>query len=440
MLAAQRHAAQPLAFQRRYWRGACAPRRCQRSQGPTFRASRVLALRGIPAACVTRVLRFASSSRVPMTTTAPGALQRTPLHDVHVALGAKMVPFAGFEMPVTYPLGITAEHNAVRNACGMFDVSHMGECIVRGPDAIAFVNAMTSNDVAALAVGQIQYSTLLRANGTIVDDLLVYRFADHLMLVINASNKQKDLAHLRSAIGGFDCTIEDISESMALLAVQGPNAPEVIASLARVADGSTPLESVRYYWFTEGTVAGVPAIISRTGYTGEAGFELYFAADRAVDVWNAIMASGSVAAAGLGARDTLRLEAGLCLYGNELDDTTTPEEAGLSWLVKLGKTGDFVGRETLAAQRQDGTDRKLVGFTLDERAIPRHGHGVIYGGVHVGEVCSGTMSPTLGVPVGTCYLPTAAAVEGTVFAIDIRGKRIPARVVKMPFYKRPAKA
>jgi aminomethyltransferase len=374
-----------------------------------------------------------------MTAIAPGALTRTPLHDIHVALGARIVPFAGYEMPVTYPQGITAEHNAVRNACGMFDVSHMGECIVRGPDAVRFVNSVTSNDVAALAVGQIHYSTLLRENGTIVDDLLVYRFADHLMLVVNASNKEKDLAHLRAGMVGFDCTLEDISESIALLAVQGPDAPETIASLTEVSEGNVPLDAVRYYWFTEGTVAGVPCIISRTGYTGETGYELYFDGAQAERVWNAIMATGTVQPCGLGARDTLRLEAGLCLYGNEMDDSTTPLDAGLSWLVKLGKAEPFLGRETLARQQQEGTDRRLVGFTLEERAIPRHGYGVLYGGVRVGEVCSGTMSPTLGVPIGTCYLPTPAAVEGTEFAIDIRGKTVPARVVSLPFYKRQGK-
>ena len=374
-----------------------------------------------------------------MTATAPAALKRTPLYDIHVALGAKIVPFAGYEMPVTYPQGITAEHNAVRTACGMFDVSHMGECIVRGPDAVRFVNSVTSNDVAALAVGQIHYSTLLRENGTIVDDLLVYRFADHVMLVINASNKDKDLAHMRAHMSGFDCTLEDISDGTALLAVQGPDAPAVVASLSEVPESATSLSDVKYYWFTEGHVAGVPCIISRTGYTGEAGFELYFDASQSEHVWNAIMATGKVSPCGLGARDTLRLEAGLCLYGNEMNDGTTPIEAGLSWLVKLGKAEPFLGRETLARQQQEGTDRKLVGFTLDERAIPRHGHAVLYGGVNVGEVCSGTMSPTLGIPVGTCFLPSPAAVEGTSFEIDIRGKSVPARVVKLPFYKRPGK-
>jgi aminomethyltransferase len=369
-----------------------------------------------------------------MTAIAPGALKRTPLHDVHVALGAKIVPFAGYEMPVQYPQGITAEHKAVRESCGMFDVSHMGEVIVRGPDAIRFVASMTSNDVAALAIGQIHYSTLLRADGTIVDDLLVYRYPEHLMLVINASNREKDIAHLAAHIGGFDCSMTDISDSIALLAIQGPQAAAVVQSLA-----DAPLDGVKYYRFTEGNVAGVSCTISRTGYTGEDGFELYFDASKAVDVWNAVMATGHVTPTGLGARDSLRLEAGLCLYGNELDDRTTPLEAGLGWIVKLGKSEPFIGKDVLQRQQTEGTDRKLVGFTIDERAIPRHGYPVIYGGVPFGEVCSGTMSPTLGAPIGTCYLPAAAAVLGTMFEIDIRGKKLPARVVKLPFYKRPAR-
>lgn len=370
-----------------------------------------------------------------MTADSNTALKRTPLHDVHVALGAKIVPFAGYEMPVQYPAGITAEHKAVRETCGMFDVSHMGEVIVRGPDAIRFVSSVTSNDVSALAVGQIQYSTLLRADGTIVDDLLVYRFPDHLMLVINASNRDKDIAHLEANRAGFDCSMTDVSDATALLAVQGPEAPAIVSALA-----SVPLDGVKYYWFVEGEVAGVPCIISRTGYTGELGFELYFDAAKASTVWAAIMAGGRVTPCGLGCRDTLRLEAGMSLYGNELDDRTTPLEAGLNWLVKLGKAEPFLGKDVLLRQHSEGTDRKLVGFTFEERAIPRHGYPVVYGDVVVGEVCSGTMSPTLGIPIGTCYLPTAAAVEGTSFDVDIRGKRVPARVVKLPFYKRPGKA
>lgn len=362
-------------------------------------------------------------------------LKRTPLYDTHVALGAKIVPFAGYEMPVQYPGGISVEHKAVRESCGMFDVSHMGEVIVRGPDAVRFVASVTSNDVNALKVGQIHYSTLLREDATIVDDLLVYRFADHLMLVVNASNKEKDLAHLRAHLTGFDATIEDVSDATALLAIQGPNAPALVASIAEV-----PIDGIKYYWFTEGKVAGVQCIISRTGYTGELGFELYFDASHAKRMWDAVMAAGQVTPCGLGARDTLRLEAGLCLYGHELDDHITPLEAGLGWLVKLGKPETFLGKEVLLKQHQDGTDKKLVGFTFEERAIPRHGYPVVYGDVVIGEVRSGTMSPTLGIPVGTCYLPSAAAVEGTRFEVDIRGKRVPAKVVRLPFYKRETKA
>lgn len=356
--------------------------------------------------------------------------RRTPLYSAHVALGARLVPFAGWEMPVQYPAGISAEHKAVRERCGLFDVSHMGEVVVRGPDAIAFVNSVTSNDVRALAVGQIQYSTLLTERGTIVDDLLVYRFPDHLYLVINASNREADLTHLRAALGDFDATLEDVSDSYALLAVQGPDAPAVVQRLTE-----TPLADIKYYRFVEGEVADVPAIISRTGYTGELGFELYVPWDQADTVWTALMAKGDVAPCGLGARDTLRLEAGMALYGNELDLETTPLEAGLSWLVKLDKPA-FLGKDVLLRQHEEGVERRLVGFTFDQRAVPRHGMPVWYGDVSVGEVCSGTVSPTLGTPIGTCYLPAAAAVEGTDFEIDIRGRRVPARVVKLPFYKR----
>lgn len=366
--------------------------------------------------------------------TEPTTLRRTPLYDAHVRLGARLVPFAGWEMPVQYAAGISAEHRAVRESCGIFDVSHMGEFIVRGPDAIRFVNAVTSNDVAALAIGQIQYSTLLTADGTIVDDLLVYREPDHLFLVVNAGNRDADLAHFRAHLAGFDATLEDVSDRYALIAVQGPQAPAVVQRLT-----ATDLAPIKYYRFVHGEVAGVPAIISRTGYTGELGFELYVPWDQAEAVWEAVLGDGGVTPCGLGARDTLRLEAGMALYGHELDRATTPLEAGLSWLVKLEKP-DFLGKAALLRQHQDGVDRKLVGFTFDERAIPRHGMPVWYGDVEVGTVCSGTMSPTLAAPIGTCYLPAAAAVPGTRFAVDIRGKRVEARVVGLPFYKRTGKA
>jgi aminomethyltransferase len=356
-------------------------------------------------------------------------LKLTPFHDIHVALGAKMVPFAGYEMPVQYPSGITAEHRAVRTTCGLFDVSHMGEFDVRGPQAVDFVNYVTTNDVAALEVGQVHYSTILNEGGTIEDDCLVYRFADHLMMVVNASNKDKDLAHIRRYASRFDVTITDVSDDTALLALQGPIAERVLQPLT---DAS--LGAIAYYHFTEGNVAGVPAVISRTGYTGEDGFEMYFDARHARTVWDALMATGEVTPVGLGCRDTLRLEMGMALYGNDIDDTVTPLEAKLGWLVKL-KKGDFVGRDALVAQKEQGIPRKLVGFTTADRSFPRHGYPVFHGGEPSGEVRSGTMSPSLGIPIGTCYLPSAVAKEGEPLEIEVRGKRIAGTVVAMPFYK-----
>ena len=361
-----------------------------------------------------------------MTTT---ALKRTPFHDFHVALGGKIVPFAGYEMPVQYPTGITAEHQAVRQGCGVFDVSHMGEFIIRGERAVAFVDAVTSNDVGKLAIGQVHYSTILHDSGTIVDDCLVYRFADHVMMVVNASNREKDLAHISRRAPEFGVTIEDISDEIGLLAVQGPHAEEILATLTDV-----DLPAIRYYHFTEGDVAGMRMIVSRTGYTGEDGFELYHDVKHSAALWTALMGTGRITPCGLGARDSLRLEMGMALYGNDIDDTTTPLEANLGWLVKLQK-GDFTGRDALVRQKEQGIPRKLVGFTTTERSFPRHGYPVFYEGQPSGSVCSGTMSPTLGIPIGTCYLPTAGAKEGTTFEIEIRGKRVPATVVKPPFYK-----
>ena len=357
-------------------------------------------------------------------------LKRTPLYDIHVALGAKIVPFAGFEMPVQYPSGITAEHKAVREKAGLFDVSHMGEFIVRGPQAVEFVNYVTTNDVAALAPGQAQYSTILREDGTIVDDCLVYRFDDRVLIVVNGSNIDKDFAHISRFVGKFNATLEDISDTIALLALQGPDAARI---LQRHTD--TDLAKIRYYEFVTGKVAGVDKVyISRTGYTGEDGFELYFPGENAPKIWKALTTSGEVIPAGLGARDSLRLEMGMALYGNDLDDTTTPLEASLGWLVKM-KKGDFVGRDALAKQKADGLKRKLVGFTTAERSFPRHGYQVFANGKPSGEVRSGTMSPTLGIPIGTAYVPPESAAEGSPLEIEIRGKRIPATVEKMPFYK-----
>jgi aminomethyltransferase len=358
-------------------------------------------------------------------------LKRTPLYAVHTALGAKIVPFAGFEMPVQYPTGITAEHRAVREKAGLFDVSHMGEFIVRGPQAVDFVSYVTTNDVAALKPGQAHYSTILREDGTIVDDCLVYRADDRVMMVVNGSNIDKDFAHVSRFLKKFpDAKLENISDRIALLALQGPDAARILQRHTDV-----DLSKIKYYEFTTGRIAGVDKVyISRTGYTGEDGFELYFPGEHAEKIWKALTTSGEVTPAGLGARDSLRLEMGMALYGNDLDDTTTPLEASLGWLVKM-KKGDFVGREALAKQKEQGLKRKLVGFTTPERSFPRHGYPVFANGQPSGEVRSGTMSPTLGIPIGTAYVPPGSAAEGSSLEIEIRGKRVPAVVQKMPFYK-----
>ncbi|MFZ9899020.1 MAG: glycine cleavage system aminomethyltransferase GcvT, partial [Gemmatimonadaceae bacterium] len=279
-------------------------------------------------------------------------LKRTPFHAQHLAAGAKMVPFAGFEMPIQYPTGITAEHHAVRTACGVFDVSHMGEFIIKGPQAIPFVTYVTSNDVVALADGQVHYSAILTEQGTFVDDCLVYRYAaDHLMMVVNGSNKDKDLAHISQYVGRFDCTLTDVSDDIGLLAVQGPKAQAILQALTPAA-----LDDIKYYWFTETTVAGIPMTLSRTGYTGEDGFELYHDVAHSARLWEALMATGQITPTALGCRDSLRLEMGMALYGNDIDDTITPLEAGLGWLVKM-KKGDFVGRAALEAQKAAGVPR-----------------------------------------------------------------------------------
>jgi aminomethyltransferase len=357
-------------------------------------------------------------------------LKRTPFHDINVSLGAKMVPFAGFEMPVQYPTGITAEHNAVRQKCGLFDVSHMGEFLITGPQAIDFVNYVTTNNVAALEVGQVHYSGILNDRGTFEDDCLVYRFADHVMMVVNASNKDKDFAHISTQVSKFNCKLEDISDSIALLALQGPDAQKILEPLTDVA-----LDPIGYYHFSTGTVAGCKDIIvSRTGYTGEDGFELYFDAKHAVAIWNALMAKGNVTPVGLGCRDSLRLEMGMALYGNDIDDTVTPLEANLQWLVKM-KKGDFVGKPALEKQKAAGIPKKLVGFTIAEKSFPRHGYKVFVNGTPSGEVRSGTMSPSCGIAIGTAYVPTAHAKPGNTLEVEIRDKRLTGTIVELPFYK-----
>ncbi len=356
-------------------------------------------------------------------------LKRTPFHAQHLAAGAKMVPFAGFEMPIQYPTGITAEHHAVRTACGVFDVSHMGEFIIKGPQAIPFVTYVTSNDVAALADGQVHYSAILTEQGTFVDDCLVYRYAaDHLMMVVNGSNKDKDLAHISQYVDRFDCTLTDVSDDIGLLAVQGPQAQAILQALTPAA-----LDDIKYYWFTATTVAGIPMTLSRTGYTGEDGFELYHDVAHSARLWEALMATGQITPTALGCRDSLRLEMGMALYGNDIDDTITPLEAGLGWLVKM-KKGDFVGRAALESQKAAGVPRKLVGFTFTEKAIPRHGYPVFVDGAPSGTVMSGIMSPSVGCGLGTAYVPTAHATPGKTLEVEIRGKRVVGTIASFPFW------
>jgi aminomethyltransferase len=358
-------------------------------------------------------------------------LKRTALYDVHAELGAKLVPFAGYEMPVQYPTGITAEHKAVREKAGLFDVSHMGEFIVRGKQMVEFVNFVTTNDVAALKDGQAQYSTILNDRGTIEDDCLVYRAADHILMVVNASNIDKDFAHISKNLSKFEATLENISDKTSLLALQGPKAAEFLQRHVEI-----PLEAIKYYEFSLGKVADVPNVyIARTGYTGEDGFELYFPNEHAVKIWKVLTSRGDVTPAGLGCRDSLRLEMGMALYGSDIDDTVTPLEANLAWLVKL-KKGDFVGRDALVRQKEVGVKKKLIGFSLGERAFPRHGYPVFVNGAPSGDVKSGTMSPTLGIPIGTAYVPSDWASEGTPLEVEIRGKRAGGKVEKMPFYKK----
>jgi len=356
-------------------------------------------------------------------------LKRTPLYQMHVELGAKIVEYAGFEMPVTYPAGITAEHKAVRENVGIFDVSHMGEFEVTGPDRNAFVQRITCNDVGALKPGQAQYSALLTDKGTFVDDCLVYRFEDKLMLVVNAANLQKDWDTIVDQKLGKNVRLRDISDETALIAVQGPKAEALLAPLTTMAVAMIP-----YYEFAQGKMAGVQCFLSRTGYTGEDGFEIYCRAEDAETLWHGLVGAGRGEPCGLGARDTLRLEAGLPLYGNDIDDTITPYEAGLNFIVKLDKGAPFTGLDALKKQKLEGIKRRLVGFNvLEPKAVARHGYPVYLDGKQVDVVRSGTVTPSTNVAIGTTYLPVDQAKPGTKFEIDIRGKRVPAEVVKLPF-------
>ena len=361
-------------------------------------------------------------------------LRRTPLHDLHVAAGARMVEFGGWEMPLQYQ-GIVAEHRACRAGIGLFDVSHMGEVALRGPRAAEAVQRVVTNAVGKLDDGAAMYTVMCYPDGGIVDDCIVYRrAADDYMIVVNASNAGKDLAWMREQAGGM-AEVVDESDATGLIAVQGPLA---VAAVAGLADGGD-LAAVKRFRFARATIAGVPCLACRTGYTGEDGFELACPADQSPALWSALVAAGGTPI-GLGARDTLRLEARLCLYGNDIDETTTPLEAGLGWVVKLD-AGDFVGKEALARQKAEGVRRSLVGFRIAGRGIARHGYPIVdrarpAGDQAIGQVTSGTTGITVGGAIGMGYVPVASAAPGSQLTIDCRGKDVSAEVVKGAFYQR----
>jgi aminomethyltransferase len=357
-------------------------------------------------------------------------LKRTPLYETHKALGGKMVPFAGWEMPVQYTAGILNEHKAVRTDAGIFDVSHMGEIEVTGPDRNAFVNRMTTNDVGALAAGEVQYSAVLSPEGTFLDDCTVYRFDDKIMVVVNASNADRIWDHFVEHKLGANIRLKNISDDVGLLALQGPRAEALLQPVADI-----HLPGIAYYHHHTGTVAGCGCFISRTGYTGEDGFEIYCRWRDTETLWNALTGPGKAQPIGLGARDSLRLEVGYALYGHEIDENSTPLEAGLGWIVKLDKGSPFTGAEALRRQKQHGVTRKMVGFTMAGKSFPRQGYPVFYEGRQVDTVRSGTVSPSLGIAIGTTYLPAAAAKAGTKFQVEVRGEKQEAEVTKMPFYK-----
>ncbi len=359
-------------------------------------------------------------------------MKRTAFYDIHQSLGAKIVEFAGFEMPVQYT-GIIEEHLAVRQRVGVFDVSHMGEFFVRGKDAQQFLQRVTVNDVSKLADGRVQYSAMCYEDGGIVDDLLVYNAGDHYMLVVNASNIQKDFEWLQSRLKG-DVQLSNLSDEYSLLAIQGPKSLATIQKLT-----SVPLSQIEYYHFTRGTVAGIPMTISRTGYTGELGFELYFESSPATGkkVWDAVFAAGkefNIVPIGLGARDTLRLEMAFCLYGNDIDKTTHPLEAGLGWITKLNK-GEFVGKAPMMKAREAGLKRRLVGMMLPEKNIARHGYSISSDGASIGQITSGTFSPSLQKSIAMGYVDVAHAEPGSKVCVAIRDKAVEATVVKTPFLR-----
>src|SRR4051794_16191958 len=356
-------------------------------------------------------------------------LRRTPLYEEHKALGARLVDFAGWEMPVQYS-GIKAEHEAVRKEAGLFDVSHMGEVVFKGPQAEEAVQRLVTRDVARLSVGQAGYAAVCYESGGTVDDVLVYRTPDNFLIVVNASNREKDVAHFQENTKDLDVEVVDESDDWALLALQGPRAVELLQPFTE-----TDLSSIKYYRYEVGEVEGSYAVLSRTGYTGEDGFELFVRPDAAPHIWRRLLEAGAVPV-GLGARDTLRLEAGMCLYGNELDAKTTPLEAGISFVVHLDKEQEFVGQEALRREKEEGLRKKLVGFKVEGRGIARHDYPVAVEGETVGHVTSGTMSPTLNEAIGLALV--APDVEDE-FEVAIRSRTVAAHTVPLPFYKREKK-
>jgi aminomethyltransferase len=356
-------------------------------------------------------------------------MKKTSLYNNHLALNAKMVPFAGYEMPVQYA-GLRQEHEAVRNEAGVFDVSHMGEFFVKGSGALSFLQWVTSNDVSKLVPGKVQYSCLPNEEGGIVDDLLVYCLAENeFMLVVNASNMEKDWNWLHKWSAPYDVEIENRSDALSLLAVQGPEATKLLQPITDIDLSQQP-----YYTFNTGTIAGIPdVLISATGYTGAGGVELYLPNEHAVKLWEAVLQLG-IEPAGLGARDTLRLEKGFCLYGNDIDDKTSPIEAGLGWITKFNK--DFINKDALLIQKEEGVQRRLIGFEMLERGIPRNSYLIFTAsGEEIGEVRSGTQSPSLNKAIGTGYVNSAHKALGTEIFIEIRNKKLKAEVVRIPFLK-----
>ncbi len=361
-------------------------------------------------------------------------LKKTPLNEVHRSSGGKMVDFGGWDMPVQYEAGVIAEHLATRERVGLFDVSHMGEIWVDGPDAIRFVNHLTTNDVTKLVDGQAHYSALTNESGGVVDDLLVHRFGEEkLLLVVNAATTEKDWDWIVSNSDGFEVELRNASDEYCQIAIQGPRATSILQTMT-----ATDLSAIKYYHFTTGQVDGVDSIIARTGYTGEDGFEVYAAPAAAVQLWNKMLSAGAgddILPCGLAARNTLRLEAAMSLYGHELSDTISPLEANLGWICKLQK-GDFIGREAMLRLKEGGLTRRIAGFEMVDKGIARDGFDVFVGETRVGEVTSGSPAPFLKKNIGLAFLPVEFAKTGQEITIDVRGKKLAAVVVPTPFYKR----